>query len=96
MRNLDGIAIEHDQAFSGERFQEGIDLRPVSVRMPNVKLSPGYRAAGEPAVAAGHGHTAQNPPGKSLLPSRECLVGTVSAGLDGVPDSASLAITMTG
>ena len=90
MGDLGGVGVEDDQALGGERFQDRVDLGPVGVRVPGVQVGPGYRAAGEPAVAAGYGHAAQDLPRELLLLGREGVVDGVGAGLDGAADSARL------
>ena len=88
MGDLGGAVVEDDQAPGGERFQDLIDLGPVSIRVRGVQVGPVHRAAGEPAVAAGHGHGPQDVPGELLLRRRESVVDGVGAGLDGEADSA--------
>ena len=96
MRELGLVVIEYGQAFGGKGVQDGVDVRPGRTRQPGVQVFPGDRAAGQPSIAAGHGHAAQNFPGQRLLPGRQGFVDPVGAGLHGVADPPGLSVAVAG
>ncbi len=95
MSDFGGALVEDYQALGGKLFQYLVGFR-LPYAWECIERRCGYRPTGEPGVAAGGGHVAQDFAGKHLTGGRKVVINGLRAYLNRSAYSAGLAVTVAG